>query len=214
MAKEVSCFTHTVNTVNGSIFRKTKKAFTYAKDETQGIYPIYLPPKHLLALKIVERAHRVGLTMSKVRYDYWIPRLRSLAKKVTGKCYGCKRFHTTPLSSPPQGNLPKERAEGEVLFEETGVDYAGPIYYKRNGGTDRKAYIIIYTCSLTRAVHLEILLDMSCEEFLLSLKRFIAARGRPRKITYDNGKTFVAASRLIRRVERDEKLQTYLVIIE
>ena len=148
--------------------------------------------------------------MSKVRDDYWVPTLRSLMKKVIGKCYGCKRFYTTPIPAPPQGNLPKERTEGKIPFEVTGVDYAGPIYYKGNGGADRKSYIVIYTCSLTRGVHLEILPDMSCEEFLMNLKRFIAASGRPKKIISDNDKTFVAAAKWIKKVVRNERLQGYL----
>ena len=51
---------------------------------------------------------------------------------------------------------------------------------------------------------------MSCKEFLRSLERFIAARGRPKKIISDNGKTFVTAARWIKKVERDEKLLGYL----
>ena len=120
------------------------------------------------------------------------------------------RFYTTAMPAPPQGNLPKERTEGEIPFEVTGADYAGPIYYKGSGGADRKSHIIIYTCSLTRGVHLEVLPDMSCEELPRSLTRFTAARGRPKKITSDNGKTFKAAARLIKKVERDEKLLGYL----
>ena len=149
--------------------QKNDEGIYVCKGRIQGFYPIYLPPNHLLSIKIAERAHLstlhggVGLTMSKVRDDYWVPTLRSLVKKVIGKCYGCKRFYTTPIPAPPQGNLPKERTEGEIPFEVTGVDYAGPIYYKGNGGADRKSYIVIYTCSLTRGVHLEILPDMSCE---------------------------------------------------
>lgn len=133
-----------------------------------------------------ERAHLctvhggICLTMSKVRDDYWVPTLRSLVKKIIGKCYGCKRFYTTTMPSLPQGNLPKERTEGEIPFEVTGVDYSRsrPIYYKGSGAADRKSYIIIYTCSLTRGLHLEVLPDMSYEEFLMSLKRFVAARDR------------------------------------
>ena len=196
--------------------QKNEEGIYVCKGRIQGDYPIYLPSNHLLSLKIVERAHLctlhggVGLTMSKVRDEFWIPTLRSLVKKVIGKCYGCKRFYTTPMPAPPQGNLPKERTEGEIPFEVTGVDYAGPIYYKGIGGADRKSYVVIYTCSLTRGLHLEILPNMSCEEFLMSLKRFIAARGRPKKIISDNGKTFVAAASWMKKVVRNEKLQGYL----
>jgi hypothetical protein len=51
---------------------------------------------------------------------------------------------------------------------------------------------------------------MSCEEFLMSLKRFIAARGRLKKIISNNGKTFVAAASWMKKVVRNEKLQGYL----
>ena len=44
----------------------------------------------------------------------------------------------------------------------------------------------------------------------MSLKRFIAARGRPKKIISDNGKTFVAAASWMKKVVRNEKLQGYL----
>ena len=157
--------------------QKNDEGIYVCKGRIQGFYPIYLPPNHL-SIKIAERAHLpplhggVGLTMSKARDDFFV----------------FKRFYTTPILAPPQGNLPKERTEGEIPFEVTGVDYAGPIYYKGNGGADRKSYIVIYTCNLTRRVHLEILLDMSCEEFLMNFERFIAARGRPKKIISDNGK--------------------------
>ncbi len=51
---------------------------------------------------------------------------------------------------------------------------------------------------------------MSSEEFLMSLKKFIAAGGRPKTVISDNGKTFVVAARWIRKVVRNEKLQDYL----
>ena len=63
-----------------------------------------------------------------------------------------------------------------------------------------KAYIVLYACSLTRVVYLELLPDQTTKEFLRSLKRFIARRGRPEKIFSDNGKTFVAASKWFERL--------------
>ena len=57
-----------------------------------------------------------------------------------------------------------------------------------------KAYIVLYACCLTRAVYLEILPNLTVEEFIRSIKRLIARRGRPKKIFSDNGKTFVAAA--------------------
>ena len=150
--------------------------------------------------------------MSLVRRDYWVPRLRQLTKKVIRACYGCKKFQVKAFASPPPGNLPTDRTVGSILFEVLGVDYAGPIAYKLKPKKEGKAYILLFACSLTRprAVHLELLPNQTIEEFLKSLKRFIANRSRPRKINSDNGKTFTAAAKWLGKVMKTEKLQNYL----
>ena len=57
---------------------------------------------------------------------------------------------------------------------------------------------------------IDLLPDLTTAEFLLSLKRFIARRGRPERIYSDNGGTFVAAEKWIRMVRNDERFQDYL----
>ena len=158
----------------------------------QGDYPVYLPSKHVLFEMVLKQAHMktlhggVSLIMSKVREEFWTPKLRTLAKKVLSQCYGFKRFNTAPEPRPSHGNLPKVRTEGITPFGVVGIDYAGPIYY-RSKNNEKKSYILIYTCSLTRVLHLGLLPDLSCEEFLASFKRFVAVCGRPEKIISDNG---------------------------
>ena len=182
----------------------------------QGQFPIYIPRKHIVSEKLVEDAHAetlhggVGLTMSKIREKYWVPKLRQLSKQIIRKCYGCKRFQARAFANPPTGNLPKERTEGEVPFQVIGIDFAGPIYYKQAPKREGKSYIILYTCSLMRALHLELLPDMTCEEFLGSFKRFIAVRGLPRKVILDNGKTFVAAAKWLWKIMQNERLNDFL----
>jgi hypothetical protein len=53
-----------------------------------------------------------------------------------------------------------------------------------------KVYISLYTCSSSRALHLDLVPDMSSEAFVRSLERFIGRRGIPALIISDNGKTF------------------------
>ena len=148
------------------------------------------------------------MTMTKIREKYWTPRLRRLTKQVIRKCHGCKRFQVTALANPPTGNLPKERTEGSMPFKFIGVDFAGPV--KHFSRKEMKAYIVLYACSLTRAVYLELLPDQTTQEFLRSLKRFIARRGRPEKIFSDNGKTFVATSKWLEKIRQDEKINDWL----
>ena len=154
---------------------------------------------------------RVGLTMALIRRDYWIPRLRQLTKKSINVCFGCKKFQAKAFRSPPPGNLPIDRTMGSIPFQVLGVDYAGPILYRLSKKRDDKAYILLFACSLTRAIHLELLSNQTTEEFMKAFKRFIASRGRPQKVYSDNGRSFVAASKWLGRIMRDEKMQDYLV---
>jgi hypothetical protein len=57
---------------------------------------------------------------------------------------------------------------------------------------------------------LELLLSLETAEFLGALKRFIARRGRPTKIYSDNGKTFVAAAKWLKKIMQDEQLHDFL----
>jgi hypothetical protein len=51
---------------------------------------------------------------------------------------------------------------------------------------------------------------MSTEEFMRSLKRVIARRGKPEKIYSDNAKTFVAAANIIRKISKSELVNDFL----
>ncbi len=153
----------------------------------------------------------MGATMACVRESYWVPRLRRLTKKIIKACDGCYRFQAKAYAAPPPGRLPTDRTEGSEAFEVVGLDFAGPIKYRRSKSQEGKAYIVVYACSLTRALYLEVLTSMETVEFLQSLKRFIARRGRPRKIYSDNGRTFVAAAKWLRAVMKDERVSNLLV---
>ena len=182
----------------------------------QGRYPIYLPDDAMFITKLVRRLHcetlhgGVGLTMAAIRERHWVPKLRQLVKTVMKDCWGCKRFQVAALAAPPPGLLPNSRTEGDTAFDVIGVDFAGPIRYRQRAKRERKAYIALFSCSLCRAVHLELLPSLETEEFIQCLKRFIARRDRPRRIYSDNGGTFVKAEKWLRRVRQDEKLQGYL----
>ena len=166
----------------------------------QGHYPVYLSDKHIFATKLVEDAHLctlhggVGMTMARIREQYWVPRLRQLTRKVTKKCYGCRRFQAKAVLQPPPGMLPPDRTEGSRPFETIGVDFAGPIKYIKKRKEEGKAYILLYACSLTRAVYLELMPCLDTQKFIESFKKFIARKGRPRKVYSDNAKTFVSAA--------------------
>ena len=87
-----------------------------------------MPDSHPYAEKLVAEAHMntlhggVSLTIAKVREQYWIPRLRRLARRVLKACNNCRRFQITAFTSPPPGQLPKDHTESQASFQVIGVD--------------------------------------------------------------------------------------------
>ncbi|GFR16358.1 integrase catalytic domain-containing protein [Trichonephila clavata] len=61
--------------------------------------------------------------------------------------------------------LPQDRVRDAAVFEIIGLDLAGPLILK-NG---EKNWILILTCAVYRAIHLELLTSVSTESFLLGL---------------------------------------------
>ncbi|GBP97211.1 hypothetical protein EVAR_67636_1 [Eumeta japonica] len=80
------------------------------------------------------------------------------------------------------GNLPADRVTPARPFITTGVDYFGPIWihHKIRGKRPDKAYIAVFCCFATKAVHMEVVSNLSTEAFIGALRRFITS---PRKIT-------------------------------
>ena len=150
------------------------------------------------------------MTMARVREHYWVPRLRQLTRKVVKRCFGCRRFQAKAIVQPPPGLLPLDRTDGTRPFQTIGVDFAGPIKYLKKPKQEAKSYIVLYACSLTRAVYLELLHSLETQEFLQSFKRLVARKGRPSKVYSDNAKTFVAAVRWLKKAQSDEKFNDYL----
>lgn len=148
--------------------------------------------------------------MTGVSENHWVPRLRRLMKQTVRECHGCRRFQARAVGNPPHGNLPIDRTQGTHPFQVIGVDYAGPLRYKKPGRLNGKAYIALYTCSLSRALYLDLMTSLETQKFLLSLKRFIARKERPQKIYFDNGSTIVGAARWLRTVINDKKLNQFL----
>ena len=76
-------------------------------------------------------------------------------------------------------------------------------------GSTAKMWVCLYTCCIVRAVHLDLVLDLTTEAFLQSFRRFVALRGLPKKVVSDNGKTFKAAGWIIKDVMNSSEVQKY-----
>ena len=91
-------------------------------------------------------------------------------------------------------------------FEVTGVDFTGALYV-RNPEGESKVYICLFTCGLTRAVHLEVVSDLNLETFLQAFRRFVSRKSLPRLMLSDNASTYVAAARDLEQLFSSPKLE-------
>ena len=178
------------------------------------VFPILLDTKshitHLIVMACHERIMHGGVkdTLTELRSKYWIVKGRSFVNKLLQRCVVCSRIHGKPFLSPRSPSLPGFRVQESPPFSYTGVDFAGPLYVKSGEG---KVWICLYTCCSSRAVHLEVVPDLTAEAFIRCFRRFVARRGIPRKIISDNGKTFKAAIKTISKIVKDPVVQGFLI---
>ena len=142
-----------------------------------------------------DRAFHTGCaqTLSFIRQKFWIPQGRAAVNRVLKICVVCRRHEGGPYKMPVMSPIPTKRVSASAPFTYVGVDYFGPLFMKVNRQT-QKVWVCLYTCLATRAIHLELMNDMTTQQFLLGFRRFIAGHGKPNKIISDNAAQFKLAS--------------------
>ena len=112
-------------------------------------------------------------------------------------------------------DLPAARVAVDLPpFTNVGVDYFGPVNTRYRRGTVKR-WVCLFTCLVTRAVHLEVAFDMSADSFLMAFHRFTARRGKPAVVHSDNGSNFVAAERELRdevKTINSEKVKSSMLL--
>ena len=135
-------------------------------------------------------------------------------------------MHYRPPQLPP---LPEFRVQRSNPFSAVGVDYAGPLNFnlgvlssdyssatpatrRQNAHTtcSGKVWVCLFTCCVTRTVHIELVTNLSSHSFLDCFRRFIARRGLPSLIISDNGTTFQSASKTLRGIMDHREVKKYM----
>jgi len=151
-----------------------------------------------------ERLKHAGTshTLATIRYDYWIPSGRSTVYHALTNCRICRRVQGGPYKRPPMPDLPKSRVTSTAPFTYVGLDYLGPLYVKEKNGTS-KVWVCLFTCLAVIAIHLEVIRDMTAEQFLMCLRRFIGRRGQPKEIISDNASQFKLTDSTLRKLNTE-----------
>ena len=178
--------------------------------------PVLLPRNHPLTRLIINSSHDrtlhggVNITLAEIRRNCWIPNGRQQVKRSTMHCVTCKKVQGKSFPKAQVGELPSIRSTQQARpFERSGVDFAAPLYVKQDGKSN-KTYVAIFSCAVTRGMHLALVKDLSTNTLKNELKKFIARRGAPSLMISDNAKTFKATSEWIKKMVRSEIMQGVL----
>ncbi|XP_076230267.1 uncharacterized protein LOC143176322 [Nomia melanderi] len=187
-------------------------------------HPVILPSKHPFVELIIRYEHERLLhagcqaVIASLHERYWPLSCKPTVKRILRRCVRC--FRVKPTSEEYQmGSLPAPRVTPARPFNTCGTDYAGPFFTKERtrGKVTVKAYICIFVCFVTKAVHIELATNLSTDAFINCFQRFIARRGRCQYIASDNGTNFIGARNelaelgaLIRSTTYNQKIATEL----
>ncbi|XP_068203541.1 uncharacterized protein [Palaemon carinicauda] len=183
-------------------------------------FPILLPKSCFLTkLRVRERnclqAHMgVNATVASVRQDYWVQQLRQLSKSVIHHCIICKKTQRRPNRVNIAPPLPEFRVQRKQPFSVMGVDYTGALLTKEKQQNPEKAYILLFTCPVTRGIHIELVKDLSCDSFLMVFRKFCSHRGFPSLMLSGNATTFVSTSVYLKNMAESSLVQEHLNAIE
>ncbi|XP_037929954.1 uncharacterized protein LOC119664555, partial [Teleopsis dalmanni] len=171
-------------------------------------HPMVIPYNHsivklMFKMKHEENSHCAPqLLLSIMRQNFWPIKGKIMARNIVHSCVICSKAKPK-LMDQLMGNLPTDRVTLTKPFFTTGVDYCGPIWihYKIRGKRPTKAYLAVFCCFATKAVHLEVVSDLTTEAFIAAIQRFISRRGRCQTIYSDNATNFVGARNQLQELQ-------------
>ena len=179
------------------------------------ITPFFLPNKSylvdLLITHIHTSHHHIGLsqTLSLYRQRCWTPKIRSRIKGILLRCVICQRVKKGTISRPLPSPLQAEQVKWVQPFSNVDVDHTGSFAIRDPQGRKTKAYICLFVCTTTRAVHLEVVDNLTNTSFIMCLKRHAASKGMPTLLLSDNHKIITGETFLL-EMQQDPAVQEYL----
>lgn len=162
-------------------------------------HPILLPSDGHLTTLIMRDAHEkcmhggVQVSLNYVRQVYWLMNGRQTFRKYIQNCVICARWRTKP-----KGQLMAPLPEAKVIHS-----YIPALIMLTNAtrkGSSTKCYVALFVCFATKAIHLELVSDLSTTRFIAAFKRFVSRRGLPKMMYSDQGRNFIGAEKELNRM--------------
>ncbi|XP_055918465.1 uncharacterized protein LOC129950558 [Eupeodes corollae] len=162
-------------------------------------HPVILPDNNRATRLLIRHYHDKfrHIVVNEIRKKYFIPKLRQLLIRVRKHCFRCK-MNVAKATPPEMAILPEVRVSAFTPpFSYSTVDYGGPFDIV-HGRKIEKRWICLFTCLVTRAIHIEIAYTCSTDSFILCYRNFLCRRGTVRKMFSDRGTNFIGAEKLLK----------------
>lgn len=184
--------------VGGRIHRRQTQS-----EDNHSVHPIIVPKGHHIAVLLIRHYHSVihhqgrqmteGATRSA---GYWVINCKRMVSSEIHHCVTCKRLRGK-FGWVQMADLPEDRLKEAPPFSYVGLDVFGPwsvvTRRTRGGSTNSKRWGVLFTCLVSRAIHVELVEEVSSASFINCLRRFIALRGPVQQIRSDRGTNFIGA---------------------
>ncbi|UYV79754.1 hypothetical protein LAZ67_18000565 [Cordylochernes scorpioides] len=187
---------------------RIKSQLYFGEDDYDTRCPIVLPGENQVVKLLIRKEHEmmshagIQTTQQLVRRRFWILKGKRTIRSIISACATCRRYNSKRVQTESIP-IPATRIGSTPAFGVIGVDLAGPL--TETGG--KKIWVVLYTCAVYRAVHLELTKTVSTEGFLDTFRRFVARRGRPSIVYSDNGLNFVGCNNLFKKVNWNDVLR-------
>ncbi|XP_057680914.1 uncharacterized protein LOC130908955 isoform X1 [Corythoichthys intestinalis] len=175
-------------------------------------HPAIMPRDHHVSRLLIKHFHEKihhqgrGMTVNEIRANgIWIIGCSIEVSSFIYKCVKCRRYRKYNQEQK-MGDLPSERLEATPPFAYSGMDCFGPFCVKE-GRKEVKRYGLLFTCMCSRAIHIEVLDDLSTDCFLNALRCFIAIRGNVSQLHCDQGTNFIGARNELLTQATQEKVK-------
>jgi len=176
-----------------------------------------LPKKSHITKLVVDHCHKQvmhqgqGMTIAQIQNSgYWILGCNSLVSSQIANCVTCRKTRSAP-ETQKMADLPSKQIEPTPPFTlYVGSDCFGPFVVEDNR-KELKKYGVIFTCMASRAIHIELVDDLSTNAFINALRCFIAIRGPIRQLHTEGGTNFIGAANELASVvkETTRKIESF-----
>lgn len=167
------------------------------------LHPVIMPKDHYVTRLLVRKFHQQVLHQGRLLTEgalrcggFWVVGAKNLIRSEIKSCVTCRKLRGS-VGWQKMADLPEDRIQPTPSFSYVSVDTFGPwttTQRRTRGGTvNQKRLALMFTCLVSREVHLEAIEELSTASFINALRRFIAIRGPVIQFRSDRGTNFIGA---------------------